>query len=228
MFGELIKAIATGTPKIPDYNETKLETSQSDAIKANRQSLAEQLGLATDLDTYNQDRLNQKLEDISPGYKDLRAKQKGIIEAQLRGELSPDVANRVQNVSAAHSLGGGYGMSGMASAEQARNYGISSTEFQNAGMTNASRWTQEGLQYLTAPSYDVTRMFITPTQLQQEREGFAKDSWNLDWMRAQQKAQPEQWTNILGASLDTVTSIAMGAFGGGMLGGAGGAICGGG
>jgi hypothetical protein len=216
-------------PKLPDLKDVSLQEEQKKSIAGNKSVLPELMGLASEVNAFNQAETMKAREASLPGYKNVLSKTQEQLMSQLKGEIPQDVQDQIQNMSAARSLGGGYGGSGVAGNRVARDLGLTSLGIVDKGLAAADRWLTTGSRYLTGPTFDVTSAFIKPM----EQARFAVDErntrWNYQWFKNQLDAQPEPWqqaidqiTTWLESSATSYASMAMGGGGMGGMGGGGG------
>jgi hypothetical protein len=209
-------------PKLPDLKEVSLQEEQKKSIEGNRSVLPELMGLAREVNAFNQEETMKAREASLPGYKNVLAKTQEQLMSQLKGEIPKDVQDLIQNQAAARSLGGGYGGSGASRNLVARDLGLTSLGIVDKGLAAADRWLTTGSRFLTGPTFDVTSAFITPMQ----QAGFTVNErntrWNYQWFKNQLDAQPEPWqqaidqiTTWLESSATSYAGMAMGGGGGG-------------
>lgn len=208
------KLLFSREPKLPENVRLELGDEQKKSVKGNQEVLPATQELATDINRFNQDQLNASMEEASPGFRDLRKSQRGIIASQLMGEIPEDVQSQIQNQAAARSLGGGYGSSGIGNMALARNLGLTSLEMQAAGMGNADRWMEFGRRSLMAPQYDVTSAFVTPMQQYTTDRAEENQQWNWQWMKNQMDAAPKGWEQAVDQIATSLESSAMSYAGG--------------
>jgi hypothetical protein len=78
-----------------------------------------------------QTQIRTMLANAVPGYLDLIGQSSANVLSGLRGELSEDVQDEVQNAAAARAVGGGYGGSGLHGKLVARDLGRTSKQIQD-------------------------------------------------------------------------------------------------
>jgi hypothetical protein len=192
-------------------------------------------GTLSDLETYlpraseatrrinaeNQGQLDQQFASKIPGLSEIEATIARNIQAQLSGELPPDVASQVARRSNARAVEGGYGGSEFGENLVARDLGLTSLQLSQTGFTNALNWISNVRANRTAPILSPTTMFLSPEQRLQLMVGERDREMNRDYLSNQLKAA-QSWQTSLGnqfSNLDQVLSSAASSYGGSMLGG---------
>lgn len=189
-------------PKIPGF--PTLEDAQSKAIQANIKTLPEAQALTSSTNTFNQNELNKLLDLALPGG---REQITGTISSLLKGEVPKDVADFVSRSAAQRAVGGGFAGSQAASNLTTRDLGITSLQATQAGFDSAQQWLAGAL----APRFDVTNMFISPTQ----RYAAGVDTWNRDLMAAKVEAAPNPGDRGTFDSTMALVGMVLSAYGGG-------------
>lgn len=103
------------------------------------------------------------LNELQPGYKESMDKSMQIANERMGGLMPADIAQKVSQIAAYNSLNGGYGGGSQAGRFlEARNYGLSSLDLQNSGvsMSQGLRSETQALMPLQA-----INMAFTPQQL---------------------------------------------------------------
>ncbi len=211
-------------PKIPDLPTLDIGTEQIGSIAANRLALPSLEKLATESDKFSFDQISKMLEKAAPGFMAGLGTATKNAASLARGEIPDDVSRGVQSASAARSLAGGFGGSGLARNLTARDLGLTSLNLTGEGQTRLQSLGQFARG--TFPVFDYTTAFITPAQ-----------KLNFDWqqnmaqyqvklMKEQVAAAPDPNDVALAEGLDhffeTWKNVGMGALGGvGGMGGGG-------
>lgn len=94
-----------------------------------------------------------------PGYSDMSATSSGNIQAQLRGELPPDVVNLLGQQAAERGVGGGVAGSQFSNADYLRSLGLTSLGQQEKGEAS---FTGAMDRLKGIPTFDPTSMFTKP------------------------------------------------------------------
>lgn len=189
-------------PKVPTL--ASLEEAQGKAVKQNVASFADIAKLATQVDSFNQQQLEDLADRTLPGG---RQKIQDIITSRLAGEIPEDVARQIRQFGAERGVAGGYGGTQFGTNLTARDLGLTSLQVVDSGLSAAERW----LASSRAPSFDITSMFITPAQKYQDQV----NQFNRNFLENKIKASPDP--GIRGA-FDTgmqLVGMAMSAYGGG-------------
>lgn len=186
--------------------------SANQALDIGLSTLPKAEQLASAVNTFNQNELDQLLEKALPGGP---TQIKQNIMAELKGQLPPDVLAQIARATASRSSAGGFSGTGFGNALGAQDLGLASLNLTERGLNSASRWLAQS----AAPLMDVSRSFFTPQQLL----GFNVNERNLqyeaDRTNAGIRAAPDPATAQLAQGFDnffkTWSSVGMGALGGG-------------
>lgn len=217
-------------PDLPAWKELNLAEEQAKATAGNIGVLPEAQKLASAVNAFNQGELLKQLRGVLPNLDQQISTQSNLISDLLAGEIPDDVSQQVQSNAAARALGAGTGGSGRHGNLLARDLGLTSLGLQAQGMDSFNRWLAQGRQYLTAPQFGVSSMFVSPTQQAAFDVNERNLKWNYDWFKSQHDAQPEPWEKAVEGLLDWVanTGLSAATMGiGGIMGGMGGAAAGG-
>jgi hypothetical protein len=199
-------------PKVPAFKPIDFAAEQKQAIQQNIGSLESATELATKTTAAEQSQLEAQLRRAIPGYDQLIQQAGKNIGANLRGEVSQDVASQLQRFSAGRALSGGYGAgSGVGRNLAARDFGLTSMQIQNQGLAQAQNFIQQQRTFGMAQPFSISSMFITPGQrigaMQQQQTA----QYNRDMTAAQVAAMPDPTMAAFGSAISTA---------GGMYGGA--------
>lgn len=102
--------------------------------------LGEEQGRATKSNLANIGGIQDFLEHLLPGYKNITAQEGKNILSLLRGEIPKDVEESVGRTAAFKAFTGGYGGSPMSRALKARDLGRTSLDMMDRGGNAAQRW----------------------------------------------------------------------------------------
>ena len=148
----ILDSIFGSKPQIADYESLDFSQEQLDALMGDLAAFPEISKLGAGFQKSYLDELNTAI----PGFSDILAEggtltqqMQSIAGTELSGELPPDVAEQVQRSSAFQNLKSGAGGS-MASANTARNYGVTSLDLINQGANLAGNAAQRWGQLATA------------------------------------------------------------------------------
>lgn len=217
-------------PNIPDLPLLDIAKEQRDAITANRLALPGLEKLAGETNRFSFEQISQMLERAIPGFGGALKSAGTSAESLARGEIPEDVSRAVQSASAARSLGGGFGGSGLARNLTARDLGLTSLNLMGEGQNRLL--SLGSFAKNTFPTFDFTTAFITPAQKLSFDWQQNLAQWQIRSMREQIAAAPDPNDVALAGALDnffeTWKNVGMGALGGvggmgGMMGGGGGA-----
>ena len=221
----ILSSIFGSKPQIADYTSLDFSQEQLDALMGDLAAFPQISALGADFQKSYLDELNTAI----PGFSDILAEggtltsqMQKIAGTELSGELPPDVAAQVQRTSAFQNLQSGAG-GGMANANTARNYGLTSLDLINQGANMAGqagnaaqRWAQ--LSGAGASANVMAGMTVTP----QQRAEFDK-SQNLIKQAVQQAknnvaAAPNPIMKGLSDIVETLTAAYLGGKVGGPIG----------
>lgn len=214
---DMIGAAIQGQPKLPDFQRLNPQQEQNLAIQGNINELPALENLASGVNTFNRQQLEQMLRTAMPWFDSVRAQAGDIIQSELRGEIPEDVQRQIQDSDAARALGGGYGGSGMHADLFARDLGLTSLSLTEKGLSSAESWIQEMDNIYKQGQFDLTKMFLSPAEQfqmdQSERDRQFQHDWAsniLSW-----EGSPSY---LIGGSLEefghSLASMGGGAFGG--------------
>jgi len=199
-------------PKVPAFKPIDFAAEQKQAIQQNLGSLESATDLATKTTAAEQSQLEAQLRRAIPGYDQLISQAGKNIGANLRGEVSQDVASQLQRSSAGRALGGGFGGgTGMGRNLSARDFGLTSMQIQNQGLNQAQNFIQQQRMFGMAQPFSVSSMFITPGQRIGAMQQQNQQQYGRDLQAAQVAAMPDPTMAAFGSAISTA---------GGMYGGA--------
>jgi hypothetical protein len=199
-------------PKVPAFKPIDFAAEQKQAIQQNLGSLESATDLATKTTAAEQSQLEAQLRRAIPGYDQLISQAGKNIGANLRGEVSQDVASQLQRSSAGRALSGGYGAgSGVGRNLSARDFGLTSMQIQNQGLAQAQNFIQQQRTFGMAQPFSISSMFITPGQRIGAMQQQNQQQYGRDLQAAQVAAMPDPTMAAFGSAISTA---------GGMYGGA--------
>jgi hypothetical protein len=179
-----------GKVQVPPYVPVDPTQSQTAAIAGNIQNLPAAQQIAGGVNVFNQQQILQMLRGAIPGYEQMMGKGGENINALLRGELPKDVQEQIQNLGAARGLAGGLaGQIGRSAT--LRDLGLTSLQDTQQGLDSAMRWITMAKQTATAPLYDASSMFLSPSQRLGVDLTQQQQAYQVALMKAQVAAQPD-------------------------------------
>lgn len=202
VFGKGSKKVYGSKPVVPEA--PTLENAQKDAVTANIQTFPEAQKLATTVNTFNQEELDRLMDLALPGGRD---KIQSNISSMLSGKLPDGVSNLVMRTRAERASAGGFAGSEAAANLTARDLGLTSLQLTQEGITSAEKWLSEA----AAPKFNVTSMFISPTQ----RYTAASDKFSRDLYSAKVDAAPDPVKRGEFDSTMALLGMILSAYGGG-------------
>jgi hypothetical protein len=211
-------------PQVPGFTPIDTQASAATAIGANLNNQPGAQQLASSTNAFNQSQLLTMLRSAIPGYDSIVSKVGGNISSELSGQLPQDVQDQIQRNAAAKSIGGGYSGSGMQGSLTARDLGLTSLQLTQQGMDSASRWitTQKGTA--VPGQFDISSMFISPSQQIGVDQYNTAGAFQNQWLKNQISAMPDPTaaayakgaSQDLGAFSSAMGSASAGGGGGGM------------
>lgn len=193
-------------PKIPKLD---LKSLQLESIAANQAAAPGAQALAADQNKFN---LNEWLKAIKfgfPQYEQARDLVVGNAMSMARGEIPQSDLNMLQIRDAAKAYGGGYSGSGMHGALVARDIGQTQVGLRMAGQNALQSWLS---QLKTPAPFDMSSMFITPTQLYQTKNEQNMQQFQRKYMANVVDAH-YSWSSRIGRGLDEALDIALSIYG---------------
>lgn len=191
--------LAPGAEKVYGTKPTvpQLGAEQQKAIAANQAALPGLETLATDVNQFSQQQKNAMLSFIDPNWQKNFGLAGEQINKMMLGELpTSDVAmSQLHSVSSA--LSGGFGGTPAMGNLVARDLGIEQQQVINQGLAANDRWLRTA-ESLSAPTFDMTRSFISPEQQ------FQRD-WQQSLIAAAPdpvaRGQSDAWNALIGEVL---------------------------
>lgn len=184
---QILGGLLQDRPNVPEFKPISVQDSQTKAIAGNTASLPALKTQAADINTFTQNEIQRMLELAMPGYAKLRDSGTRTISDLVAGKIPGDVASQVLRNSASRSLYGGFGGTGMSRNLSARDLGLTSLDLIGKGLDTASRWIAAART--NAPTFDFSRMFVTPEFQFQAEVGERNAQFQHDWVENQLKAQ---------------------------------------
>jgi len=201
VIGSLIKGALGGygkKPVVPQYTPVDPTEQQRQAVAGNLAVQPEAQKLAGRENQFNLQQLQSMLSSIMPGYQGMQEQIGTNIQAQLRGELPPDVAANIQGQAASRAIGGGYGGSGMHRKLVARDFGATSYQMTQQGLDSASRWMQVSAGVGMPQMMNASSMFLSPEQRVNYAFQNTQSQFQRDWVANQVRAMPDPFRAALG------------------------------
>lgn len=213
-------------PDVPQLPTLTLGGEQQQAIGSNFSALKGAENLVSSANKFSRDEITQMLNAVLPGYSSMLSTATGNIQSELKGELPSDVQSLVENRAAARAVGGGYGGSGVHSALEARDLGLTSLQLTQQGLNSFENWTRTASSMYEPSQVNVSSMFINPTQEAAFDVNQQENQFQRQWMESQIEAMPDPVAsgmfNLSLGVLKEVGSAVGGAAAGGGGGGGGG------
>ena len=221
-------------PQVPDLPPLSLSTEQQKALAANLNALPQAEQIATKVDLFNQQQIDQMLGNVIPNYKAITGNISKNIEALTAGQIPSDVSAAVQQNAAARALGGGYAGTGSGRNLVARDLGLTSLDLTAKGLASAESWMKTAASIYEPGMFNISSMFVTPGQMAQFDVNERQSQFQRQWMRNQIEAMPAPWAEDLkqfvyramsaysGTPVQANPYSTPGSFGGGFEGGGGG------
>ena len=210
-------------PVIPELPKLDIGEEQRGAITANKLALPGLEGLASETNRFSYAEISKMLESAVPGFGKALSGAGTNAASLVRGEIPEDVSRAVQSASAARSLSGGFGGTGLGRNLTARDLGLTSLNLTGEGQSRLLGLG--GFARQAFPTFDFTNAFITPMQKLNFDWQQNVAQWQVKALQEQVKAAPDPADAALAEGLDnmfkTFSSYGMMMAGGGMGGGGG-------
>lgn len=150
-------------PDRPAYKPVDLTSAATGVQNTNAALLAGNETLAKQVDVFSQDQVMKALKTAIPDYEKLMGEQKGVFEAQLKGDFAPGEREALQNMGAALGI-----TSGTAGSDFSKfttlGLGFHALEQRyNQGVSSAMNWLKTAYHMTKAPLMDVTAAFVPMT-----------------------------------------------------------------
>lgn len=161
---DVLSSLVSGKPTIPQFTPTNLGDEQAKAIQANITALPQDENLANQTNQFNINQIQSMLRQVIPGYDSLVNGASKSIEDELSGKIPADVAASLQTATAGRNIESGTSGTGFGANLTARSLGLTSLDLVNKGLSSAQAWLQT-MNGINAPGmFNLSSMFITPTQ----------------------------------------------------------------
>lgn len=202
--GGYFSSVFGSKPKVPEWKPLNIDKEQKDTVTGNLEALGEAETLGSRVNTFNQQELERLYGMALPSYDKIKESVSKSLGDLSAGKIPDDVASEVLRRAAGRSYAGGFGGTGLSRNLQARDLGLTSLDLMDRGLGATQRW----LSTATAPRFDVTSMFLTPSQ----RIPIAAEERNLQWqyeyLKNQIKAMPDPQAR---GAHDAVVTLLQGA-----------------
>lgn len=209
---------------LPDLPKLDLGQEQGKAIGENAANLGAAGQLAGQAAAFDTKNIQSQLSTIIPNISAMNDQVSKNLQAELSGQISPDVAAEIYRKSAGSALAGGFAGSGRAGNVTARDLGLTSLGLQTQGLSSLEGWLNNVRSTQVATPMSVTSMFVSPTQQAQFDNEQNMQQFQHDYAANQLKASQSFGTAVAGSlnSLDSAASSVATSWAGGMLGRMGG------
>jgi hypothetical protein len=203
IFSTLIEGAMGAIPTKPDVPSQPFVNPgdvQQSITQGNQAVLGDLQSLGREVDAYQLQQRAKALGTI-PGYANITEGGSNLLQSQLAGQLSPDVASAVGRRSNARSVAGGYGGSGMADFADLRNYGLTSMDVQRQGQAAAPGWLGTLANLQLPPEFNVQSGFVTPAQGLAVQQFNEESRYGQQWLQNQLDSLPDPYTAQLASDL---------------------------
>jgi hypothetical protein len=195
---------------LPNLPKLDLGQEQGKAISSNAANLNAAGTLAGQAATFDTKNIQSQLSSIIPNISAMNDQVSKNLQAELAGQISPDVAQQIYRQSAGSALAGGYAGSGRAGNVTARDLGLTSLGLQTQGLSSLEGWLNNVRSTQVGNPMSVTSMFVSPTQQAQFDNEQNLQQFQHDYTANQLKASQGFGTALAGA-VGTLGGIASGA-----------------
>ena len=184
-------------PELPQMPTVSAQESQRKALQGNLDNMGLMTSLGSNVNQFTRDEIGRMREAATPGFSRIQDLGTRTVESMMRGELPTDVSNLLQRNSAARSLAGGYGGSGMQRSLNLRDLGLTSLDMTQKGLSSAMNW----LQVMEAPykdkEFNIASMMFTPTQQAAFDVEERDKRYQWSWMNEQLQSMSDPTTRGL-------------------------------
>lgn len=199
-------------PDLPELKSIDLGKEQQLSITNNQAALPAAEKLASETNRFNQEEILKQFRNSIPNF-DFKLEQVAKnYDAGLKGEISKDVQDQVQNFAAARTLGStGNDLFGSGAGRNlvARDIAKTSYDITQQNMDSFSKWIGTAGQALNAPLFNVAGTFVSPAQQAAFDVSERNTMWNYNWFKNQLDAQPEPWEKAVEGLLDWVANTGL-------------------
>lgn len=228
-----LSALVGSKPVVPTLSTLNLSTEQQKALTANLQALPGSEQIASQVDLFNQQQINQILESVIPNYQAITGQVSSNIQSLTQGQIPTDVSQAVQRSDAAQAVAGGYSGTQAETNLTARDLGLTSLDLTQQGLASAEGWMKTASSIYQPGMFNVSSMFVSPEQMASFDVGQEQMQFQQQWMSNQIAAMPAPWAEDLkqfvyramsaysGTSVPNDPYSSYGSFGGGGMGGGG-------
>lgn len=192
-------------PDVPPFVPVNVGTAQDEALTTNLNNMQDMAALASTTNRLSGEETLKQLERMAPGFSSMVAQQRKIVESQLRGEIPEDVARQITKYNAGKAVAGGV-------SNLPYSMGMTSYQIMQQGLNAADRWL--GRAQSMAPTFDFSRMFVTPQMTLGAQQFNSQQQWDQQWLQNQINAMPSGADKFFGSFFNS-----MGGMGSNMLGG---------
>lgn len=174
--------------KAPPAPKVNAGEEAGKAIAANIENLPQAQTLAEQVNKFTQSQLMDALKEFSPyAQETAQAQSKNILE-QAQGKIPKDVADQIYRSTAARSIAGGTGGSQFAGNLTARDLGLTSLQLMNQSIASNNAYLSGIRQNLMTPQFDVSSMFLSPSQQISVQQWNETNRFNRDYLASQLRA----------------------------------------
>jgi hypothetical protein len=178
-------------PVVPDLPSLSLPVEQQKALAANLAAIPQAEQIAGRVNLFNQQQLDQMLENVIPNYKALTTDISQNISQMAAGQVPTDVQGQIQRSAAARALGGGYAGTEAQKNLVARDLGLTSLDLTQKGLASAESWMRTASSIYEPGMFNVTSMFVSPAQQAGFDVAERQSQFQRQWMQNQISAMPD-------------------------------------
>lgn len=194
-------------PKVPDLPSLSLPREQQKALAANLAAVPGAEKIATKVDLFNQQQVDQMLSHVIPNYQAITGNIGKNIQALTAGQIPSDVQAQIQQSTAAQALAGGYSGSQAGADLTARDLGLTSLQLTQQGLASAQSWLQTANNLYAPGRFNVSSMFVTPSQQASFDVEERNAQFQRQWMQNQIAAQPAMWAQDLKEAFEATLAV---------------------
>jgi len=198
---------------IADTPGVDIGDTYKDTLGAAQEASPQAEALAGRQNTFNQSEVDRLIAESIPGYKEAQRQRILNAQADLRGDISPEVSAQIARQSAAAGVDSGTAGSGFNRALQARDLGLTSMDLQGRGAKEFESiiGTTPMADRVTSGSF----LNIDPRTGLALRSNERTQKMDILQKKAGLKGKTEVWGDMLTSSGGALTSAGMGGMKGG-------------
>lgn len=208
----LVGGLIQKRPDVPEFKPINAQEEQQKSITGNIAAFDNASQLASKVNAMNQQQLMDQLRASTPRYDELLKRGSDIVADFAAPGIPKDIQDLIQRKSTAKALAGGFAGSQAGTNLELRDLGLTGLQLAGQKMSAIEGWLGFARQAATAPTMDITSMFLTPQQQIGLAVSERDKQFNRDWSNEVNRAN-NAWETILGKELQSSEGQIMGMIG---------------